>query len=758
MIKDYKSFNSVLKLLEEVKNDIRRKDRFPVRFILIDNLEVWNEVIDKLKSFVDNTIYLSLYCFGEDTFPNVEEAINQAKELVEAGKKVLLLPLSEIIRLDNREEHKLIELMEIQIDPAKFGRIYVPLFGLFTHFDRIWKEYFDKIRRVEPYTIESNETRAINVWVIEDEKYCIKLRDILLLKGLRSYLQLWENKVEETNILLYSKCISSLLNSTVKGCVNVFRIRTPKAFIENILNIHVPFEYIESDHEYWSQLTKELTNYKDWDEYLKEKFNVLKFSKNLFYKWKELKDFERWLLYNWGKLELSDNSYLYYVLKSTKTFREFEKGVWLAMFEILNDATLNHIRERKELVKILDIQPPPEFQFKLNSLDDPIDKLKLLSGYTLNEKFEIVKCVGKYLEANNSIIDILDIIEVVYPELCFYLTIPDFGDSFVNEYVREYVFAKLKNQLTDRLKKLVRKFELWKYPARNDKLEEYANCTQIWIDALGLEWVGFIKSFIEKYSDDFSLDFVVCRANLPTISENNRLDNVKVVYDLDRIYHSDYDYPKNIVEELECVKKILLNEITKLLESENCLIITSDHGATRFSGWENERIEINANFEIERDGRFVVVDKQFQESPDYYVEKQNDRYYLISKTHKVFKGGRKAKNETHGGATLEEVLIPIIVIKRLKQRVDELRVEVDGEILAFKPILRIKASLKLDKINLKLFNEIIEGHKINDYTWEFDLSQLNLKPGKYKALIETEFTKKEIEFEIKGGMEEEDLL
>ncbi len=771
-LENYKHFNAVSDLIKEIEEESKKKGggRFPSRFIVVNDLYVWNNLINKLKNFVDETVYLSSYCYNDDTFPLIKKAIEYSRDLAKKNKKVLLLPISEVIRVDPGAENKLSELIEVQLAPS-FGRIYIPLFDLMSQFVKAWRSCSDSVRRGSPYIVKNSSDmgKRVNVWLVGDRSYISSIENFTVLEGFRDYLRFWESEINQFEIILHSKCLYSSLDTPITGNVNIVPIKTPRDFIVNVLRVHIPVTYSEKDYEYWIKLIEEVSRSKrkDWEAYLREKFNIMQFSEDLFYKWNKLNNFEKWLLYNWAKIKISSDCYLFYVLQATENFSDLEKKVWLTVLDMSDKLSLKHIKDRRELIERLEIPVPPEFFQKVDSFNDPLLKLKMLSGVTLDEKYRIIKYVGEYLRKRGNIFEIIDLLEIIYPELSSYLSLPNFKDEFLNDYIREYIFAKLKDEFTQKLKDLARQFAeksmLWTYPTRNQILESYEDCLQIWIDALGLEWVGFIKSLLErKFGGTLSVSFTVGRTNLPTVSERNRptSENVRVFYNLDKIFHSyDYEYPKSIAEEFDCLKKIL-DELVIALVSEKCVIITSDHGATRFSGWEKERIELPGQIEhgrVEREGRYMIMDVKPQEGPEYLTIMHENKWYLVSKTHKVFKDGKKPRGETHGGATLEEAMVPVIVIRRLKRIPVEIQL-LKSKIPAFKPILRIKSSQKLKEVYIKVFNEFIKGTQIDGFTWEFDLSKLELKPGRYTAVIEAESIEREVEFTIESGMEEEEII
>ena len=92
----------------------------------------------------------------------------------------------------------------------------------------------------------------------------------------------------------------------------------------------------------------------------------------------------------------------------------------------------------------------------------------------------------------------------------------------------------------------------------------------------------------------------------------------------------------------------------------------SDHGASRLAviyGQENEKLE------LEEKGKHSGRCCPTKEDPNIpYVSYWNG--FAVLANYERFKGGRKANVEVHGGATLEEVVVPIIVLSKKPTDID----------------------------------------------------------------------------------------
>lgn len=98
-------------------------------------------------------------------------------------------------------------------------------------------------------------------------------------------------------------------------------------------------------------------------------------------------------------------------------------------------------------------------------------------------------------------------------------------------------------------------------------------------------------------------------------------------------------------------------------------VVVADHGASRLaviSGMENPS-SLSLDEKAGHSGRCCQVG----EDPKIpYAAYDSDSGFVSLANYTRFKGGRKANVEAHGGATLEEVLVPIITISRKPENLE----------------------------------------------------------------------------------------
>ena len=104
---------------------------------------------------------------------------------------------------------------------------------------------------------------------------------------------------------------------------------------------------------------------------------------------------------------------------------------------------------------------------------------------------------------------------------------------------------------------------------------------------------------------------------------------------------------------------------------------------------------------------------------------------LLYANYDRFKGGRKANIEVHGGATLEEVVVPIIEIIYAP---DEIEIKLLDKKVKFSrrkkdAVIRIFSKTKLDNLSIRVsgLNGEYEGKSTDGQTFIFDLPELGKK-------------------------------
>jgi hypothetical protein len=294
---------------------------------------------------------------------------------------------------------------------------------------------------------------------------------------------------------------------------------------------------------------------------------------------------------------------------------------------------------------------------------------KLTDG-TRVEREEIIAWLS-----NNNMVQQLD---VIYPVLAAYLNkyifkCPELADV-LTEYFEEYKRLKLLNKIEPEFLKKVDELALSrKYnrlPTRNEIMDSVdKNDTFLyWLDALGVEYLSLIEDLVQKRG--LSIRVNIARAELPTITAINRgffdawQGHKEKNDELDDTKHSDaggYNFTNNelpihLAKELDIITAMIDKAATKLaLRHCKRILIVSDHGSSRLAVLRRKEEKYDTDTTGEHSGRCCEL---FQPYALPFAAEENG--YLVLADYGRFKGSRAANVEVHGGASLEEVVVPVI--------------------------------------------------------------------------------------------------
>ena len=133
----------------------------------------------------------------------------------------------------------------------------------------------------------------------------------------------------------------------------------------------------------------------------------------------------------------------------------------------------------------------------------------------------------------------------------------------------------------------------------------------------------------------------------------------------------------------------------------------------------------------EHSGRCCKV-SELNSKPDNAIEQSG---FWVLANYDRFKGGRKANVEVHGGASIEEVTIPVIQITRKSASVEAFILE-ESKVLLLGATehaqIRLYVGIKSNNIAIRLNEHIYDAKASNDqYIYTVDISDCT-KKGIYK--------------------------
>ena len=305
------------------------------------------------------------------------------------------------------------------------------------------------------------------------------------------------------------------------------------------------------------------------------------------------------------------------------------------------------------------------------------------------------------------------------------------------------------------------------------------------MDAMGVEYLSYILAECKELG--MNAHVAVCRSELPSITSCNKefLDlfsdgklPIVSIKDIDDIKHhgkDDYDFYRNsklpihLMKELEIVKETLVRIKEKISSGtiERAFMI-ADHGASRLAVLHDTENIWEMAEKGEHSGR-CCPKSDIDEKPEYATD-AGDFWALAN--YDRFKGGRKANVEVHGGATLEELCVPVIELSILDKNLRVYFLPVNSSKVDFEKIVEIevsfrkKAALKIfatsaiQDVNIAVNGTYYEAMPIGNNFYQVEMADIK-KAGTYYADIRSGDTTiaEKVPFVVKReGQRERDIL
>jgi len=432
---------------------------------------------------------------------------------------------------------------------------------------------------------------------------------------------------------------------------------------------------------------------------------------------------EYWML--WLSLKVfgdQNNQYLNRVMQHSNTVDDFEEHIYYDLLDIdcSDDLFSRYYDERKSLIDSL-----PENLSLIDTYCNRIGRLEKNAIYYLTdsserEKFELMRCFGIYDYSENEIVKAL---QRNFPELAKYLHPFTFDQintqlsgrdallrDTLTQYFRDYKMQKLTNRIYPEFLQKVKSFAAARPYNRLKPRSSIVstmdreNAQLFFFDALGVEYLSYIEAKCKEYG--LISEISVGHCELPSITSKNKEflqyfpnDSCLKVDELDELKHHSkvFDFrkrtePIHLFKELEIIDTTLRQIQSQLvLGSYQKAIIVSDHGASRLAvlyGHENQSmVEMEENGE--HSGRCCPVKENLHIPYTAYEDG-----YAVLADYKRFKGSRKANVEVHGGASLEEAVVPIITLSKRPDKI---------ELCFTHPVIELKMR---EKARITLFSNV----------------------------------------------------
>ncbi|WP_157832981.1 BREX-4 system phosphatase PglZ [Desulfofundulus thermocisternus] len=754
-----REFKEIASLLDFIKNEAKVPTRYPARFILVRGLDAWQELLKSLRLEVDEVFTLSTLCTNDDTFPYVEGIIPILKGM--KTTKILVLPLAECLRFTGESRLVLRELATWE--DVGYKRVYIPLMELDDIFgyemNMIAQSWQERLPEVLSFTNDGK----VKITVLP---FKLKRSTCNMVTGIKAYLEAWE-KGGQGELVLVTGCAPYL---SLSGRVGNFEVRVYQSgydFLKERAQDFLKCEPGWGTERQWQWLAGEIKDGEDFNALAARILNVNRYDLDqLSLRWGTFDPDRKWLFWIWSKLRAPAGTLFHMVLKNSNDVNQLEEAIANQPFKEKLDLTL--LKERKELLKRLGIKEMPATFWQLFAqLQDPLDRLQVLTGLTYREKIQVILAVKELLEKDRERNIWWPYLEIVYPELAYYLTPFSHVDHFLSEYFQSYTYSRIldtpREELLTMARQAAEEKKIWTFPTRESILEKYSqNIFKFWIDGMGLEWLGLWKGLL-SHNEEIKLEVVVARTNLPTTSEYNKGWHKEEEVDrrLDELAHKyNYQFPASLVEEIKVIAEDV-EKMVQLLKEKGEVIITSDHGLTRFA-FAGGKSTPPQGAQIHKWGRYAELRETSEEYAIYSTNWINDGRRIFLAVHEKFEGGAWSSGEVHGGATLEECLVPVIRLWMVRKDgakaspkiaifTSVVKLNIRGE-----GCLEVELTAPVEKVILQVAGQVYPGILEGVQKWVIGIR--NLKAGRYRGRLEYEggFLG-EIEFEVTRGLMEEDL-
>lgn len=617
---------SFQKSIEAIENYINGNITYPF-FVVVDNSADISKIIDSLPSNF-KTIYTSNYCL-KDSYPDYDRFHS---ELSKVKSNVILLGLGEC-----------------------------SMFSLDYEF---WGKLKDTVRSYKTVVIARGAAGECSYLQRQDSKFG-SLRWCELESALDISVVRVSPSVKIEAVDGFKAMIRKFEENEGGKCyVHTDLDLANSAFIRN------SFEVLrEKDHLF--TVSEKCLDSSQWDKYL----NDNRLSGYPLTHWRTYLDM---LLFG------TNNLYLSLVMQRSPTYEEYKESLLTALLSV--DHTSPKFRlyydERKTMLKSWPDHDLLSYVMATKARDK--DRIYYLTDNTNSERRAIIEELAHIKEIPWQL-------PQIYPDLAFYLKPYHFScDSaeFFTDYFERYKKQKSTNEINDDFLELVnvisapgeRKYN--SLPSRNSVLLQLTkpDTGLYWLDALGVEFLAYLQQKAKELS--LVIKISICRASLPTLTSINRgfFDDwagLKFPKDphLDKLKHEgtgdvgikSTDPAVHLADELGVITDALERIKAALTNHEaKSVLLASDHGASRLCVLNQHENKWEMSEKGQHSGRCCRV-SEIDEKPESATKAQD---YWVLANYDRFKGGMPANVEAHGGATLEEVVIPIVDVSLASQEVE----------------------------------------------------------------------------------------
>ncbi len=657
--------------IEKIKEYIHDDSMTYPLFVNVENAEQKSEIYDYCNVIGNTIAHISDFA-KKDSVPNVMALIDKIKK---SQNNIFVFELTTYLRLiGNRElENTLETLCGMSVQKKAVIICY--------HCEEVLKSLIQKDLRVAQRVVTVDRVEEMTKPKIIFVKPEYELESVSAATGVEHIAKLVEASTKQEVYIKTTKSPKVFEN----GLYAISSIDNPLQILQNKHMELCSFKYKEVDKVYWEYLLRLSNGQKTLKSIIIDHFGNDNSYEYALQEWNQYDDKKQWLLFIAMKV---------FPDSKNKIIRNLGANIDTHVF-----------LQRALMRSILDYSPTDEnyrdlylqwksLRFRINVPIEEVsdfcefvdqkgkDALYYLTDLTKQEKEKAIKLIGKF-QAEYSDAELLSFLESNFPDFFDYVSPFFFNNNLLDSYFSCYSFQKIRNEIYPEFEVLVEKEAIdqnvVELPTRAEIVcgLEKENSVLFFVDALGVEFLNYIMK--KCAAKGLFAEPKVAKCNLPSITEYNKefindfksagadiIDNIKKIDEVKHKALGDYSfekthYPIHLIDELEAIDQVLSNVSSKLSTNKyKQAYIIADHGASRLAVIKEHTLPIKSNRTGNHGGRVCEENELTKNLPHAIHEGE----FCIMAGYELFDGSRPAAVETHGGATIEEMVVPIIRITR----------------------------------------------------------------------------------------------
>lgn len=653
-----------------------------------ENYDIYQDILGQIQADSSKKcVYISEYC-RKDELPDLYEICRKETK----KENHVLVGVSQVAMLRSADyvNELLRDLLELPIS----GHAII----LLDHSRQYLKSYINRDQRVgrKVVIVEGESSPLPKIKMAKCLEDCVIIDDSRLQKNMKHLFQYFEgmnNKTLRDNpeVTVITDQPISLFCKSVYSIAAIDNIYD--ALIKKYRDLAAATEKNFGSEEQWRILANRMKKQHTFSAVVHKVFgSTVNLVSHLSEAAEEPDENKMWYL--WLALKVYGNKgnlYLTKVLENSQSVLDFERHIYMDILEMdwREEEFKQKYYERKRLIDAF-----PENIILVDQYCKAVgirekNAVYYLTDASEKEQYELMRCLSIYEYTNQ---ELEDIFSLAFAELKLYLHKYEFTESnmklrekdkelwgILTEYFSQYKLQKLTNRIWPEFLSQVESFALErlynKLQPRSTIVNRLPkeNIQVYFFDALGVEYLAYIEAKCQEYGLVSETQIGSCM--LPSITENNKefvpyfSQECLKIGELDELKHHSQviDYQKcklpiHIFKELDIIDDQLRRIQAQLTrEPEQRAILIADHGASRLAVIKEQEADTKLSLDEKagHSGRCCLANKD----PDIPFAAFENGYSILA-NYDRFRGGRKANVEVHGGATLEEVVVPVIVISK----------------------------------------------------------------------------------------------